>query len=162
VVTLPQRAAVAAGVALDDLTGIYDLRRIIEAHVARRAVEQMTDAQVELVERALAELEEAAQRPDSPLFWEKHRDFHWAVREAGGARRAAAAGVVRRQGARRAAGGRAQPGRSGGWRGDVPGRQPARALRARRGGRRGGARVAAAAGGHARLRSGGRTRCCGR
>jgi DNA-binding GntR family transcriptional regulator len=83
VVTLPQRAAVAAGVALEDLTGIYDLRRIIETQVARRAVEQMTDEQVELVKAALAELEEAAPRPDSPLFWERHRDFHWAVLEPG-------------------------------------------------------------------------------
>src|SRR5919108_2280360 len=61
IVALPQRAAGAAGVALDDLSGIYDLRRIIEAHVARRAVERMTDEQVERVERALADLEEAAQ-----------------------------------------------------------------------------------------------------
>src|SRR5438270_7081364 len=79
VVTLPQRAAVAAGVALDDLTGIYDLRRIIEGHVARRAVEQMTDEDLERVDRALAELEEVAEHPDSPLFWERHRDFHWAI-----------------------------------------------------------------------------------
>ena len=83
VVTLPQRAAVAAGVALDDLTGIYDLRRIIEGHVARRAVEQMTDEAIERVEHALAELEEAAADPDSPLFWERHRDFHWAILEPG-------------------------------------------------------------------------------
>src|SRR5919197_4549887 len=83
VVTLPQRAAVAAGVALDDLTGIYDLRRIIEAHVARRAVERMTDEQADAVEASLAELEEAAARPDSPLFWERHRDFHWAVLQPG-------------------------------------------------------------------------------
>src|ERR671936_2131729 len=67
VVTLPQRAAVAAGVALDDLTGIYDLRRIIEGHVARRAVEQMSDEDVERIEAALAELEAAATQQDSPL-----------------------------------------------------------------------------------------------
>src|SRR5712691_9231494 len=59
VVTLPQRAAVAARVALDDLTGIYDLRRIIEGHVARRAVEQMTDEEIERIEHALADLEQA-------------------------------------------------------------------------------------------------------
>src|SRR5919201_5149385 len=67
VVTLPQRAAVAAGVALDDLAGIYDLRRIVEGHVARRAVEQMRDEDVERIEAALAELEAAATQQDSPL-----------------------------------------------------------------------------------------------
>jgi DNA-binding GntR family transcriptional regulator len=83
IVTLPQRAAVAAGVAIDDLAGIYDLRRIIEGHVARRAVELMSDEDVARVEAALAELEAAAAHPDSPLFWERHRDFHWAVLEPG-------------------------------------------------------------------------------
>ena len=84
IVTLPQRAAVAAGVALDDLAGIYDLRRIIEGHVARRAVEQMSDEALERIDAALAELEAAAAaHPDSPLFWERHRDFHWAVLEPG-------------------------------------------------------------------------------
>jgi DNA-binding GntR family transcriptional regulator len=83
IVTLPQRAAVAAGVALDDLTGIYDLRRIIERHVARRTVEQLSDEDVERIEAALAELEAAAAHPDSPLFWARHRDFHWAVLEPG-------------------------------------------------------------------------------
>jgi DNA-binding GntR family transcriptional regulator len=83
IVTLPQRAAVAAGVALDDLTGIYDLRRIIEGHVARRAAERMTDEALARIEAALADLETAAAHPGSPLFWERHRDFHWAVLEPG-------------------------------------------------------------------------------
>ncbi len=83
VVTLPQRAAVAAGVDLDDLAGLYDLRRIIEGQVARRAVEQMTDQDVERVRQALAELEAAASHLDSPDFWERHREFHWAVLEPG-------------------------------------------------------------------------------
>src|SRR5438477_9279569 len=39
VVARPQRAAVAAGVDLHDLRGLYDLRRIVECDVIHRAVE---------------------------------------------------------------------------------------------------------------------------
>ena len=42
IVALPQRAAVAAGVDLDDLGGLYDLRRIVECEVIRRSVDAMT------------------------------------------------------------------------------------------------------------------------
>src|ERR1051325_9211293 len=45
IVALPQRAAVAAGVDLDDLAGLYDVRRIVECHVIERSIESMTDEQ---------------------------------------------------------------------------------------------------------------------
>ena len=83
IVALPQRAAVAAGVDLDDLSGLYDLRRIIECEVIRRSVESMTTEQVEGVRTALETLEAVAQDHDSPRFWELHRDFHWALLEPG-------------------------------------------------------------------------------
>jgi DNA-binding GntR family transcriptional regulator len=83
IITLPQRAAVAAGVDLDDLSGLYDLRRIIECEVVRRSVESMTAEQVEGVRAALEALEAVAQDHDSPRFWELHRDFHWALLEPG-------------------------------------------------------------------------------
>lgn len=83
IVALPQRAAVAAGVDLDDLQGLYDLRRIIECSVIRRSIDSMTDEQVERVGVALAELESVAEDHDAPRFWELHRDFHWALLEPG-------------------------------------------------------------------------------
>ena len=83
IVTLPQRAAVAAGVDLDDLGGLYDLRRIVECEVIRRSVDSMTDGQVEVVRTALETLEAVAQDHGSPQFWELHRDFHWALLEPG-------------------------------------------------------------------------------
>ena len=83
IVALPQRAAVAAGVDLDDLGGLYDLRRIIECEVIRRSVESMTAEQVEVARAALESLEAVAQDHDSPRFWELHRDFHWALLEPG-------------------------------------------------------------------------------
>jgi DNA-binding GntR family transcriptional regulator len=83
IVALPQRAAVAAGVDLDDLGGLYDLRRIVECEVIRRSVESMTHEQVDAVRAALASLEAVAQDHDLPEFWELHRAFHWALLEPG-------------------------------------------------------------------------------
>jgi DNA-binding GntR family transcriptional regulator len=83
VITLPQRAAVAAGVDLDDLAGLYDLRRIVECAVIRRSLESMADEQVATVRRALEALEAVAQDHDSPRFWELHGEFHWALLEPG-------------------------------------------------------------------------------
>jgi DNA-binding GntR family transcriptional regulator len=79
VVTSPQRATLAAGVALDDLAGLYELRLILETELARRAVERMTDADRAQIRRALEALEEEARDPDAATFWERHRDFHWAI-----------------------------------------------------------------------------------
>jgi DNA-binding GntR family transcriptional regulator len=77
--TSPQRATLAAGIALEDLTGLYDLRRLIEVPVARRAAEQATDDDVEAARRALAELEVAARDPESFEFFNRHRAFHSAL-----------------------------------------------------------------------------------
>jgi DNA-binding GntR family transcriptional regulator len=79
IVAAPQRAAVAAGVDLEDLRGLYDLRRIIECEVIQRSVDAMTPEQVDAVRNALETLEAVANDHDSPVFWELHRDFHWAL-----------------------------------------------------------------------------------
>jgi DNA-binding GntR family transcriptional regulator len=79
VVTSPQRATLAAGVALDDLVGLYELRLMIETQVARTAVARMDDDHRAAIRTALAELEAAAEDADSVEFWERHREFHWAI-----------------------------------------------------------------------------------
>src|SRR4051812_42054153 len=81
VVTLPQRTAVAAGVDLADLDGLYDLRRMIEGEVAERAARQMTPESLAKLRAALTALEEAAADVSSPLFWLRHNEFHWALLE---------------------------------------------------------------------------------
>jgi DNA-binding GntR family transcriptional regulator len=81
--TSPQRATLATGVALEDLAGLYDLRRLIEVPVARRAAELATDEHVEATQRALAELVDAAKDPDSHEFFDRHRAFHSALLAAG-------------------------------------------------------------------------------
>jgi DNA-binding GntR family transcriptional regulator len=82
--TSPQRATLAAGLALEDLVGLYDLRRLIEVPVARRAAEQASSAEIEATRVALAELEiAAATAPDSHEFFERHRAFHSALLSPG-------------------------------------------------------------------------------
>src|SRR5579871_4506535 len=83
IIALPQRAAVAASVDIDDLTGLYDLRRIMECEVIRRSVDEMTDEQIAGVRTALVRLEAVAQDHDSPRFWKLHGEFHWALLEPG-------------------------------------------------------------------------------
>jgi len=83
IVALPQRAAVASGVDLADLAGLYDLRRIIECEVIRRSIDVMTVEQAKAARGALEALEAVAADQESPTFWELHRDFHWALLEPG-------------------------------------------------------------------------------
>jgi DNA-binding GntR family transcriptional regulator len=64
---------------LNDLANIYDLRRIIEIEIGRRSVSRMTKNDVEAVRGALASFQAVANDPSSAEFWERHRQFHWAL-----------------------------------------------------------------------------------
>ena len=75
----PRRTTIAAGVDLSDLANIYDLRRIIEVEIGRRSVSRMTKSDIEAVRRALVSFQAVANDPSSAEFWERHRDFHWAI-----------------------------------------------------------------------------------
>jgi DNA-binding GntR family transcriptional regulator len=75
----PRRTTIAAGVDLNDLANIYDLRRIIEVEIGRRAVSRMTKSDIETVRRALVNFQAVANDPSSAEFWERHRNFHWAL-----------------------------------------------------------------------------------
>ena len=75
----PRRTTIAAGVDLSDLANIYDLRRIIEIEIGRRSVSRMTKNEVEAVRRALVSFQAVANDPSSAEFWERHREFHWAL-----------------------------------------------------------------------------------
>ena len=83
IVALPQRAAVAAGVDLDDLAGLYDLRRIVECDVIRRSVDTMTDEQVEVVRAALETSRRSLRTTTRREFWELHRDVPLGAARAG-------------------------------------------------------------------------------
>ncbi len=79
--TRPNVGAVAAGMSLQELDDVYDLRRMIEPVVARRAAESMTEERVARVRRAFAELklcESRADGLDSDIIV-AHRNFHWEM-----------------------------------------------------------------------------------
>jgi DNA-binding GntR family transcriptional regulator len=64
---------------LANLANIYDLRRIIEIEIGRRALSRMTKSDIEAVRRALESFQAVAGDPSSGEFWERHRNFHWAL-----------------------------------------------------------------------------------
>lgn len=75
IVTTPQRATFAAEIGLDDLAGIYDLRRIVEPELAYRAAVKATDEDRRNCQLALEGIMKATSY--SSDFFLAHRSFHW-------------------------------------------------------------------------------------
>lgn len=72
----PKGATLVSGIALEDLSGLYDLRRIIECKFAQRAAVAFTDESLMALDEAIAELDRRGDEPDQPEFWEAHNHFH--------------------------------------------------------------------------------------
>jgi DNA-binding GntR family transcriptional regulator len=70
-------------VRIEELGEIYDLRRLIEGDTARRALQRTDEAGVESVKSALEALLAADPQDPESAFWHAHRQFHFAVLEAG-------------------------------------------------------------------------------
>jgi DNA-binding GntR family transcriptional regulator len=79
VVSVPRKGAVAAGVSLNELDEIYDLRRIVEPSVARRAVDVMTASEFDEITVAYEALVGAERGTIDVEFSKAHWDFHWQV-----------------------------------------------------------------------------------
>jgi DNA-binding GntR family transcriptional regulator len=77
VATTPQRATYAADIGVDELGGVYDLRRVVEPEFAARAARIASDADRKACMQAYRNLKEV--RPHSPEFYAAHRDFHWSL-----------------------------------------------------------------------------------
>lgn len=77
--TTPHRGPVVAGVRVEELHEIYDLRRLIEGHTARRAADLYTATDIEIIEMALERLLSADPEDPENLFWIEHRAFHRAI-----------------------------------------------------------------------------------
>lgn len=79
--TRPNVGAVAAGVSLVELEEVYELRRMIEPIVAKRAAVAMSEDDIARVRQVLAELEELERQvdgiDDDIIF--VHRQFHWEL-----------------------------------------------------------------------------------
>ena len=73
--------AVAAGISLVELEDVYELRRIIEPTVARRAAAAMSDEHIDRLRAALHELDELEKNTegmDSRII-SANRQFHWEL-----------------------------------------------------------------------------------
>jgi DNA-binding GntR family transcriptional regulator len=74
-----RRTPVVTGVAMEELSALYELRRMVEVATARLAVERALPADRERVREAFARFEAAAGDPDSRDYWERHNELHWAL-----------------------------------------------------------------------------------
>jgi DNA-binding GntR family transcriptional regulator len=80
---IPQRGAIATPLSIEELTEVYDLRRLLEPAVADRAIPGLTKQQLRLSAAALDELNAIPGEWASPAFPEAHRRFHWLLLEPG-------------------------------------------------------------------------------
>lgn len=74
VILRPARTAIVAPLELDDLQELYRLRRLIEVDAAARAASQLSEEQLDRLERELSAM--SAHAVDSDAFWEHHNAFH--------------------------------------------------------------------------------------
>lgn len=74
-----QQGAAVSRISLDELHEIYDLRRLIEADVARRAAALYTDRDLEAVVEAGERLQLTDPTDPASSFWEAHRALHRAI-----------------------------------------------------------------------------------
>ena len=80
----PHGQTIAARVGADELTEIWDARRLLETQVGRRAAGAFNPEQTAEVEAALAALRRETRDARSQAFLEAHRRFHWAILAPGG------------------------------------------------------------------------------
>jgi len=80
---IPQRGAIATPLSVEELTEVYDLRRLLEPAVAERAIPQLTKERLRRSAQALDDLNAIPGEWASPEFPEAHRRFHWALLEPG-------------------------------------------------------------------------------
>lgn len=77
--TRPYQSSVVAGVRLEELHEIYDLRRLIEGDLVARSAKAYDEEHLEAIHEALGRLRSADPHDPDSDFWEAHREFHWAV-----------------------------------------------------------------------------------
>lgn len=77
VITRPGRSVVIAPLDLDDLRGIYRLRRTLEPELALRSCPLLTDADLDQLEAQAAGLEDIEQGPGD--IYDGHHEFHLAL-----------------------------------------------------------------------------------
>jgi DNA-binding GntR family transcriptional regulator len=77
VTTSRQRATYAADIGIEELAGVYDLRRVVEPEFADRSVRLATDDDRKACKVSFKALKNAV--PHSSQFYAAHREFHWSL-----------------------------------------------------------------------------------
>ena len=77
----PRRATVVTGLALDELSDLYELRRLLEGELAARATSRRSAEELDQLLAIQRELERAETAPDPEAagFWTVHWEFHRAI-----------------------------------------------------------------------------------
>jgi len=79
----PSRGIVAANVGLEELAEIWDLRRIVEGQVARRAAAALDGEYLAKLDIALIDLQRSLHNTQSADYLRAHQALHWSVLAAG-------------------------------------------------------------------------------
>jgi DNA-binding GntR family transcriptional regulator len=79
---VPHRGAFVAAVSADELVDIYTVREILEEQAAGLAVDQLTDANVETLERLAAEMAQIAPKGNFDRLLSLNREFHFELYRA--------------------------------------------------------------------------------
>jgi DNA-binding GntR family transcriptional regulator len=79
--TIPNVGSVVARVSQAELESVYELRRLIEPAIARRAVANMSDSYTDTLRKTLDELEEIERETEgmNSSLLSTHRRFHWEL-----------------------------------------------------------------------------------
>jgi DNA-binding GntR family transcriptional regulator len=75
----PRRGYFVTALAMRDLEEIYELRSILEAHAARRALETLDDELLGRITHAARDCDDAARAGDVSAELEANRRFHFAI-----------------------------------------------------------------------------------
>jgi DNA-binding GntR family transcriptional regulator len=77
--TIPQKGAIVVSLSPEEAEELYELREVLEGHLAKRFVERATDAQVVALRRAFTQLESVVDRHEGTLAVLKTKDVLYEV-----------------------------------------------------------------------------------
>lgn len=72
--TIPQKGAIVVSLSPEEAEELYELREVLEGHLAKKFVERATDAQVVALRRAFTQLENVVDRQEGTLAVLKAKD----------------------------------------------------------------------------------------
>jgi DNA-binding GntR family transcriptional regulator len=82
VVMVPRKGAYVAGLSLKEVADVFEIRRALEGLAAELAVDRITDAELENLERYLVKIADEIDRGDLNKVIETDTDFHTLLYEA--------------------------------------------------------------------------------